>query len=143
MIATNDFIKGDHGTFVLVDDYSDNFKIATENNDESIFEFQFLGDPVNTNFNPGLTNSGVWRDPRGNQPPSPVSQNAHVIHQWVYDTFVASKDADGYTDSRMFGTLIFDDTAPEINAKPGDEVRCYDGKRFNEYYVKTNSDFYS
>ena len=138
--AFNEIIRGDHGTYVLVDDYSDNFKVATENNDESIFEFQFLGDPVNTNFNPGLTNSGVWRDPRGNQPPSPVSQNAHVIHQWVYDTFVASKDANGYTDSRMFGTLIFDDTAPEINAKPGDEVRCYDGKRFNEYYVKTNSD---
>lgn len=138
--AFDEIIRGNHGAYRLVDEYSDNFQVATENNDESIFEFQFVGDPVNTNFNPGLTNSGVWRDPRGNQPPSPISQNAHVIHQWVYDTFVASVDANGKTDSRMFGTLVFDDTAPEINPKEGDEVRCYDGKRFDEYYVKENAD---
>lgn len=135
----NEIIKGEHGSFALVDDYNDNFKVATENNSESILEFQFLGDAVNTGFNPGLTDSGVWRDPRGNQPPSKVSNNAHVIHQWVYDAFVASKDASGKTDSRMFATLIFDDTAPEINAKAGDEVHVFDGKRFNEYYYSEDA----
>ena len=134
----DEIIRGEHGNFILMDDYNDNFRVATENNDESILEFQFVGDAVNTGFNPGLSNSGVWRDPRGLQPPSFVSQNAHVIHQWVYDTFVNSKDADGYTDSRMFGTLLFDDTAPEIHAKPGDEVRIFDGKRFREYYQSTD-----
>ena len=133
----DEIIRGVHGDFKLVDDYDDNFRVATENNDESILEFQFVGDAVNTGFNPGLTNSGVWRDPRGVQPPSFISNNAHVIHQWVYDEFVNSKDANGYTDSRMFGTLLLDDTAPEIHAKPGDEVRIFDGKRFNEYYVPT------
>lgn len=135
----DEIIRGEHGNFILVDDYNDNFRVATENNDESILEFQFVGDAVNTGFNPGLSNSGVWRDPRGLQPPSFVSQNSHVIHQWVYDTFVNSKDADGYTDSRMFGTLIFDDTAPEIHAKPGDEVIVFDGKRFREYYQSTDA----
>ena len=53
------------GKYRLVADYNDNFKVATENNDESIFELQFLGDVTNTGFNPGLSNSGVWRDPRG------------------------------------------------------------------------------
>lgn len=130
----DEIIRGDHGCFKLVDNYNDNFKVATENNDESILEFQFVGDVVNTGFNPGLTNSGVWRDPRGNQPPSLISNHAHVIHEWVYDTFVASKDANGNTDSRMFGTLIFDDTAPEIHAKPGDKVLVFDGKPFNDYY---------
>lgn len=136
----DEIIRGEHGNFKLMDDYNDNFRVATENNDESIFEFQFLGDAVNTGFNPGLTDSGVWRDPRGAQPPSLVSNNAHVIHQWVYDAFVASKDADGKTDSRMFGTLIFDDTAPEIHAKEGDEVRVFDGKTFNEYYNHVDAD---
>lgn len=130
----DEIISGKHGSFKLVDDYADNFRIATENNDESILEFQFIGDAVNTGFNPGLSNSGVWRDPRGVQPPSLVSNNAHVMHDWVYDTFVASKDADGKTDSRMFGTLVFDDRAEEINAKAGDEVRVFDGKTFYEYY---------
>ena len=134
----DEIIRGDCGNFKLVDNYDDNFKVATENNDESILEFQFVGDAVNTGFNPGLSNSGVWRDPRGVQPPSLVSNNANVIHQWVYDAFIASKDAKGKTDSRMFGTLVFDDTASEINAKEGDMVRVFDGKRFNEYYTKVD-----
>jgi hypothetical protein len=135
----DEIITGKHGNIRLVDNYSDNFQVATENNDESILEFQFKGDTENTGFNPGLTSSGLFRDPRGNQPPSFLSQNGHVIHQWVYDTFVNSLDANGYTDSRMFGTLIFDDSAPEIHAKPGDKVTCFDGKGFNEYYTKTDA----
>lgn len=130
----DEIITGKHGSFKLVDNYDDNFKIATENNDESVLEWQFMGDPVNTGFNPGLSNSGVWRDPRGVQPPSLVSNNAHVMHDWVYSTFVSSQDANGKTDSRMFGTLVFDDRAEEINAKDGDEVRVFDGVRFYEYY---------
>lgn len=136
----DEIISGKYGKFTLMDDYDDNFRVATENNDESIFEFQFKGDVVNTVFNPGLTNSGCWRDIRGTQPPTLISDEANVTHQWLYDTFVASKDVDGYTDSRMFGTLIFDDTAPEINAKPGNQVTVVDGKPFNEYYTKTDKD---
>lgn len=136
----NEIISGQHGTYKLVDDYDDNFRIATENNDESILEWQFVGDAVNTNFNPGMTNSGVWRDPRGVQPISFASRNGHVVHQWVYDAFVSSKDANGYTDPRMFGTLIFDDEAEEINARPGDKVVVFDGKSFREYYTTAGSD---
>ena len=122
------------GKYRLVADYNDNFKVATENNDESIFEFQFLGDVTNTGFNPGLSNSGVWRDPRGYLPPTNKNASSSVIHDWVYNTFVNSKDASGHTDPRMFGTLIFDDTKPEINARTGDEVRIFDNKTFREYY---------
>lgn len=131
----DEIISGKDGSFKLMDNYTDNFKVATENNDESIFEIQFLGDVVNTAFNPGLANSGAWRDPRGTQPPTLIASDANVIHDWVYNTFVQSKDANGYTDSRMFGTLIFDDSAPEIKAKPGDVVTVMDGKRFREYYT--------
>lgn len=122
------------GKYRLVADYNDNFKVATENNDESIFELQFLGDVTNTGFNPGLSNSGVWRDPRGYLPPTNKNANSSVIHDWVYNTFVNSKDASGHTDPRMFGTLIFDDTKSEINARTGDEVRIFDNKTFAEFY---------
>ena len=122
------------GKYRLVADYNDNFKVATENNDESIFELQFLGDVTNTGFNPGLSNSGVWRDPRGYLPPTNKIASSSIIHDWVYNTFVNSKDASGHTDPRMFGTLIFDDTKPEINARTGDEVRIFDNKTFKEYY---------
>lgn len=137
----DEIIRGVHGDYKLVDNYNDNFAVATENNDESIFEIQFLGDVNNTGFNPGFTDSGCFRDPRGVWAPSFISASvtrSHVIHQWVYDAFVNSKDVNGYTDSRMFGTLLFDDTASEINAKPGDEVIIFDGKKFNEYYTPKN-----
>ena len=122
------------GKYRLVADYNDNFKVATENNDESIFELQFLGDVTNTGFNPGLSNSGAWRDPRGYFPPTNKVASSSVIHDWVYNTFVNSKDASGHTDPRMFGTLIFDDTKPEINARTGNQVRIFDNKTFVEFY---------
>jgi len=122
------------GKYRLVADYNDNFKVATENNDESIFELQFLGDVTNTGFNPGLSNSGVWRDPRGYLPPTNKNVANSVVHDWVYNTFVNSKDASGHTDPRMFGTLIFDDTKSEINARTSDKVRLFDNKTFAEFY---------
>lgn len=130
----DEIIKGNFGNYKLMDNYADNFKIETENNDESILEWQFVGDAVNTAFNPGLPNSGVWRDPRGYNPPSTKTTADHVIHDWVYNTFVASKDINGNTDNRMFGSLIFDDTSSEINAKAGDKVIIFDGKGFIEFY---------
>lgn len=130
----DELISGRHGAYRIVDDYDDLFRVATENNDESIFELQFMGDAVNTGFNPGLTTSGVWRDPRGTQPPSLVSNNAHVCHDWVWQAFVDSKDNDGHTDSRMFGTLIFDDKDEKINAKEGDVVTVVDGRTWADYY---------
>lgn len=130
--AFDEVIKS--GLYDLVDDYNDNFKVATENNKESIFELQFVGDAVNTGFNPGSSTGGVWRDPRGYYPPTPRNGASNVIHDWVYDAFVASKDANGKTDYRMFGTLIFNDADPSINPKDGDEVRVFDNQTFKEYY---------
>lgn len=136
--ALDEVIKGErHGVFSLVDNYEWNFDIAHENNDESVLEFQFLGDVVNRGFNPGLANSGVWKDPRGLFPPNTDKNNTaqdQVMHDWVYNTFIASKDAGGHTDSRMFGTLIFDDNAPEISAKAGDRVTVFDGNSYADTY---------
>lgn len=133
----DEIIRGMHGSFSLVDDYKWNFDVAHENNDESVFEFQFLGDVVNTGFNPGLPNSGVWKDPRGFYPPNIDKGNTaqdQVMHDWVYRTFIHSKDAEGHTDSRMFGTLIFDDSSSDISAKEGDVVTVFDGKTYMETY---------
>ncbi len=130
----NEVIRGDYGKYILNDDYNWNFDVKHENSDESVFEIQFMGDAVNTVFNPGLATSGVWRDPRGFQPPWKGSKFSQVMHNWVYDTFVNSKDANGKTDYRMFGTLVFDDSAPEISPKEGERVKVFDGKTYQEYY---------
>lgn len=55
----DEIIKGDHGDYKLVVNYNDNFGVTAENNDESILEFQFWGDAVNTGFNPDMPESGV------------------------------------------------------------------------------------
>lgn len=133
----DEIIRGEDGFYTLTDNYNWNFDVAHENNDESIFEFQFLGDAVNTSFNPGLPESGVWKDPRGFYPPNTDKGNTaqdQVMHDWVYQAFVRSKDVDGHTDSRMFATLIFDDGSDDISAKSGDAVTVFDGKSYLETY---------
>ena len=114
-------ISGKYGVYRL-ENYTDNFDVAHENNDESLFEIQLLGDrmlPGNGSFNPGLTNSVMHSDPRGKIPPFPTGSTragdvCAIVHDWVYDAFAASHDADGKTDPRMFATLVFDDTNSDV-----------------------------
>ena len=37
-----------------------------------------------------------------------------VVHNWLYNEYVNSIDKNGFTDIRMFSTLMFDDRKPEI-----------------------------
>lgn len=134
-----EIINKKHGEYKLVDDYSWNFDVAHENNEESLFEIQFLGDIVNTDFNPGLASSGLFNDFRGLMPPIPAGGSANssgpqVAHDWLYNKFVASVDANGNTDPRMFGTLVFDDKATEISPRNGYEVILLNDKNWEETY---------
>lgn len=107
-------ISGQYGQYSLAPRYADNFDTSHENNDESILEFQFLGDVNNAGFNPGTATSGLAFDGRGLMLPGAGVGYEGVAHNWLYDAYAASVDKDGCTDCRMFATLMFDDTAPEI-----------------------------
>ena len=131
----NEIIRGDYGTYSLVE-YGWNFDVAHENNDESIFEMQFLGDVINTTFNPGSATSGLAFDTRGIMLPGTGTGYEGVVHDWLYDAFAASIDKDGYTDIRMFSTLFFNDQAPEIKLRPGQRLTGPGGYHFEEYYPK-------
>lgn len=48
----DDIISGVYGTYSLTEKYEYNFDVSHENNDEALFEIQFLGDVENTSFNP-------------------------------------------------------------------------------------------
>lgn len=110
----SDIIDGKYGTYELMADYADNFDVAHENNSESILEMQFLGDVDNTSFNPGLATSGLAFDSRGLMLPGAGVGYEGVAHNWLYNEFVNSIDKNGFTDIRMFATLMFDDRKPEI-----------------------------
>ncbi len=129
--AFAEIINGNCGSYRLVDDYSWNFDLAHENNDESIFEVQFVG-ILNTGFNPGFVDSGLFNDVRCKMCIMNKSRNsnssAQVMHNWLYDTFAASKTVDGKTDPRMFDSFVFNDNAPEIARPEGKQVTFLEGK---------------
>lgn len=144
-----DIMSGVYGSYSLMADFQHNFDVAHENNAEALVEFQFTGSRVNTEFNPGVTNSGISFDYRGmmipftNQYITNLRHNreAAVVHDWVYDEFVASIDNDGNTDPRMFGTVIFDDNNPEIKRPTINgaalKVTGMSGMTWNEMYPPT------
>lgn len=139
-------INGNYGTYELVSDYNWNFDVAHENNDESLWEIQFLGDVVNTNFNPGFVESGLFSDIRSKLPIMGIetgynASNAQVIHDWVYDVFVNSKNAAGETDPRMFGTLVFNDNLPEIVAPAGCKVTFCEGNTWEDEFGSKTAGF--
>lgn len=112
-----EIISGMYGAFDLTTNYADNFDVAHENNDESILEFQFLGDVDNAGFNPGLATSGLAFDTRGLMLPGAGVGYEGVVHNWLYEAFANSIDKDGNTDTRMFSTMIFNDLDADIHLK--------------------------
>lgn len=136
----NQIIKGDFGTYSLVE-YAHNFDVAHENNNESVFELQFLGDVENASFNPGGATSGLAFDTRGIMLPGTGVGYEGVVHDWLYNAFANSIDKDGYTDIRMFSTMFFNDLAPEIKLRPGQRLTGPGGYHFEDMYP--NGDFTS
>ncbi|MDF9830861.1 RagB/SusD family nutrient uptake outer membrane protein [Parabacteroides sp. PF5-6] len=139
-------INGDCGSYTLVENYDWNFDAAHENNDESLWEIQLLADAINTGFNPGFNNSGLFNDIRSKTPifgsiTSANASNAQVIHDWVYDIFVASKNEKGETDPRMFGTLVFNDNLPEIVAPAGYKVTYLEGNDWADEFGSVTAGF--
>ena len=106
-------INGQYGTYKLMANYGDNFRegAAYENNDESLFEVQYLDygsqgtddewTPVNTspnatqghaiesNFGPG--DAGGWAD---------LSASP-----WLYNLFKAERTTNGSLDPRLYWTI--------------------------------------
>lgn len=139
----SDIIEGRYGTYELMSDYSANFDVANENNDEALLEIQFLGDVENNSFNPGLTTSGLAFDSRGLMLPGAGVGYEGVVHNWLYDAFVNSIDKNGFTDIRMFSTLFFNDLKSEVklhNDVNGNSIRLVGPGNFlwEELYPPTD-----
>lgn len=133
----DDIITGKHGSYLLAERYEYNFDVAHENNDEALLEFQFLGDVENTAFNPGLSTSGLAFDSRGLMLPGAGVGYEGVAHNWLYDAFAASIDKDGYTDTRMFSTLMFNDLDTIIKLRPNQRLSGPGGWKWEELYPPT------
>jgi hypothetical protein len=113
LTVLKNIINGQYGTYKLMANYGDNFRegAAYENNDESLFEIQYLDygsqgtddewTPVNTspnatqghaiesNFGPG--DFGGWADLSASN--------------WLYDLFKKERTTSGSLDPRLYWTI--------------------------------------
>ena len=122
-------IHGDYGAYKLMANYGDNFKEDTENNEESLFEVQFM------NYGTGGTDD-EWT-------PVNISSNAsqgHAIESnyasqvlgswgdlaaspWLYNLFKEERCTDGTLDPRLYWTIV--SYEPEYDAYNGVRTAAY------------------
>lgn len=113
LTVLEDIINKKYGTYRLMDNYGDNFRegSAYENNDESLFEVQFLDygsqgtddewTPVNTS--PNATQGHAVES---NLAPGSFSGWADLAASpWLYQLFKAERTKDGGLDPRLYWTL--------------------------------------
>ncbi len=146
LAVLKNIIAGNYGTYRLMPNYGDNFRegSAYENNDESLFEVQFLDygtqgtddewTPVNTsanatqgsaiesNFGPG--EFGGWAD--------------IAASPWLYNLFKAERTTSGSLDPRLYWTI--GTYEPEWEGFEYGNV-CYKSTMTATDYVVTNNSY--
>jgi len=113
LTVLKDIINGNYGHYALVADYGDNCRegAAYENNDESLFEIQYLDfanqgtddewTPVNTS--PNATQGHAVES---NYAPGAFGGWADLsASPWLYNLFKAEKCEDGTLDPRLYWTI--------------------------------------
>lgn len=146
ILSTADGGNQKYGAYKLTANYGDNFREgpAYENNDESLFEVQFLdygsqgtddewtpvntspnatqGSAVESNFGPG--DFGGWAD---------ISATP-----WLYHLFLAEKTTDNRLDPRLYWTIgTYEDDWENYPGLLGN--MCYNTKLNADDYVVTNN----
>lgn len=141
----------DNGGFRLTDNYSDNFNISTENNEESIFETQNAASSAygwqnyydNTN-NGTVPSQSMWRWKFF--APAPLGWGDYNAEKWVVTAFKNEKakvlQAGSQWDSRIPATILYPDIFTDFpnhvqwqtwNAQTG-----YNSEQWNEDRVWIN-----
>lgn len=144
IISQKDGGKELYGFYKLMDNYGDNFREgpAYENNDESLFEVQFLDKdqqgtddewtPVNTS--PNATQGSAIES---NFAPGSVGGWADIsASPWLYNLFKQEKTVDGKLDPRLYWTIGTYETDWE-----GFEFGnvCYTNAMKSDEYIVTNN----
>lgn len=120
----------------LMPDYRDNFLVSTENNKESVFEWQFElnpsenhdddTDPRSDNLNYGTSIAQFFAPPG-------VGWSDGEANRWVVYEFLKETTASGARDPRLPVTFLFDST--DIN---GPDATMVYGQTFTQRYGTGN-----
>ena len=130
-------VTGEGSTvYDLMPNYRDNFVISSENNKESVFEWQFQlnasenhdddVDPRTDNLNYGTSISQFFG-------PSGVGWSDGEAQRWVIREFLQEKTAAALRDPRLEASFLFDST----DVKGPDFSMIY-GQTFTQRYGKEN-----
>ncbi|MFL5772640.1 MAG: RagB/SusD family nutrient uptake outer membrane protein [Flavisolibacter sp.] len=106
------------GIYSLVPNYRDNFIETTENNSESVFEFQNAANPIDAfdndagdgdaNHTPDKLNYGTSIPPFF--APRPIGFTDGQAHRWVVWEFLKENQTNGQRDPRIAATFLYDST---------------------------------
>jgi len=106
------------GNYSLVSNYRDNFLEATENNSESVFEFQFKVNPIDAfdndagdgdpNHTPDKLNYGTSIPPFFS--PRPIGFTDGQAYRWAVWELLKENQANGQRDPRIAATFLYDST---------------------------------
>jgi tetratricopeptide (TPR) repeat protein len=99
--------------YSLVSDYRNNFIETSENNSESIFEFQHAANPNDTHDDdvaPGSDNLNYGTSIPPFFSPSPIGFTDGEARRWVVWEFLKEKTTGGARDPRLPATFLYDST---------------------------------
>lgn len=94
----------------LMDNYRDNFLITSENNQESVFEWQFAENPNETTDNDVEPNHNYGTSLAQFTAPVDIGWSDAEAKRWVIYEFLEEQTTDGSRDPRVEATFLFDST---------------------------------
>lgn len=122
------------GIYGLTENYRDNFLITTENNIESVFEWQFTENPTEyTDDDTETPNHNYGSSIAQFFGPSGIGWSDGEARRWVVEEFLIEETVDGERDPRLAASFLFDYT--DIR---GPEFTLIYGQTFAERYGTEN-----
>lgn len=105
-------VEGDGSdVYALMDDYRDNFLITTENNKESVFEWQFDENTTETTDDDTSTpNQNYGSSLPQFFGPSSIGWSDGEANRWVTRAFLDEKTTEGERDPRLEASYLYDST---------------------------------
>ncbi|HEU4555295.1 MAG TPA: RagB/SusD family nutrient uptake outer membrane protein [Chitinophaga sp.] len=109
------FFEGEgNGVYSLMPDYRDNFVITSENNAESVFEFQFAVNPTDNHDDDTDPNNTDNLNYGSSLPPffapRPIGFTDGQARRWVVHEFLMEKTAANQRDPRLAASFLYDST---------------------------------
>ncbi len=99
------------GQYSLVPNYRDNFLITTENNDESVFEWQFeINSTETTDDDVATPNQNYGTSIAQFLAPKPIGFADGEARRWIISEFLEESTTAGTRDPRLEASFLYDST---------------------------------